>query len=119
MVADRIWSEQTIRLIQAACEEDLGQLSDITSMLLDEPQVVVEARVVSRADGVLCGLALGPEICAIFTHRLKQELKFDAAKRGTLKTGSRSRRARVSRCCAARKPRCSRSNVRCSIFWAA
>ena len=83
MVADRIWSEQTIRLIQAACEEDLGQLSDITSMLLDEPQVVVEARVVSRADGVICGLALGPEICTIFTHRLKQELKFDAAKRGT------------------------------------
>ena len=79
----RLWSKQPIQLIQAACDEELGSLGDITSALLGEPQVEVEARVVPRADGVICGLALGPEICAVFTDRLEQELTFAAAKRGS------------------------------------
>jgi nicotinate-nucleotide pyrophosphorylase (carboxylating) len=76
-------SESTIQLIRAACDEDLDRAGDITGALLADPQLQITARVVPRGDGVVCGLALGPEICAIFTQRLKQGLKFDAAKRGT------------------------------------
>ncbi len=77
-----MWSEQTIQLIQAARDEDLGQSGDVTSILFDEPRVEVEARVVPRADGVICGLALGADICAVFAKRLDRELKFESAKRG-------------------------------------
>ena len=56
-----MWSEATIQLIQAACHGDLAQVGDITSALLGEKAVDVEARVSPRADGVVCGLALGPE----------------------------------------------------------
>ena len=53
-----MWSEQTIQLIQLACQEDLGRLGDITSKLLDEPDAQVAARVVPREGGIICGLAL-------------------------------------------------------------
>ncbi|MCH8805767.1 MAG: nicotinate-nucleotide diphosphorylase [Planctomycetes bacterium] len=70
-----MWSEQTLQLIEIACEEDLGATGDITSALLegDEP---VEARLVPRADGVICGLAIGPAICDVFAQRSGFELAF-------------------------------------------
>ena len=77
-----MWSEATIQLIQTACDEDLGQVGDITSALLAEPAVEVEARIVPRADGVFCGLALAPDICGVFTERLHQKLEIEAARRG-------------------------------------
>lgn len=76
-----MWSQTTIQLIQAACGEDLGRFGDITSRLLNEPEAAVAARVVPRADGVICGLRLGPEICAVFARRLERELEFEATDR--------------------------------------
>jgi nicotinate-nucleotide pyrophosphorylase (carboxylating) len=78
-----MWSEQTIQLIQLACEEDLGRLGDITSNLLDEPSADAVARVVPREDGVICGLALGPRICEVFGQRLGREIEFTASARGS------------------------------------
>lgn len=77
-----MWSEATIQLIQMACDEDLGQAGDVTSALLAEPEVEVAARVVPRADGVVCGLALAPEICGVFARRLSRELAFESTQRG-------------------------------------
>ncbi len=77
-----MWSEATIQLIQTACDEDVGQVGDITSALLAEPEAEVKARIVPRADGVVCGLALAPEICGVFARRLSQELEFAPARRG-------------------------------------
>jgi nicotinate-nucleotide pyrophosphorylase (carboxylating) len=79
---DRIWSEQTIRLIHAACDEDLGRTGDATSALLGQPDVEIAARLVSRSDGVICGLALGSQISQVFAQRLRQELGFEMARRG-------------------------------------
>jgi len=73
-----MWSEQTIQLIQIACEEDLGRLGDITSKLLDEADAQVAARVVPRQEGIICGLALGPHVCEVFAQRLDQKLEFVA-----------------------------------------
>ncbi len=78
-----MWSEATIQLIQTACDEDVGQIGDITSALLAEPAVEVEAQVVPRADGVICGLALAPDICGVFARRLSRELEFAPTRRGT------------------------------------
>ncbi|MBN2446385.1 MAG: carboxylating nicotinate-nucleotide diphosphorylase [Phycisphaerae bacterium] len=66
------WSQQTRQLIAAAIDEDLGQAGDITAALLPEPERQVEARVVSRAAGVVAGLSLAPLICESFTRRLGQ-----------------------------------------------
>ncbi len=71
-----MWSPRTIRLIQAACEEDLGALGDITSALLETPEGLVLARLVPRSAGVICGLSLAPAICSVFAERLESELHF-------------------------------------------
>jgi nicotinate-nucleotide pyrophosphorylase (carboxylating) len=71
-----MWSPRTIQLIQAACEEDLGSIGDITSALLETPEEPVLARVVPRSAGVICGLALAPAICSVFAERLESELQF-------------------------------------------
>jgi nicotinate-nucleotide pyrophosphorylase (carboxylating) len=74
-----MWSEHTVQLVRAACDEDLGKPGDITSSLLEQPDTQVAARVVPREDGVICGLALGPQICEVFTQRLERELEFEPA----------------------------------------
>lgn len=78
-----MWSARTIQLIHAARDEDLGQRGDITARLLGESGRDVTARVVPRSPGVISGLALGPEICAVFSERLAQQLEFRPAARGT------------------------------------
>jgi nicotinate-nucleotide pyrophosphorylase (carboxylating) len=77
-----MWSQQTIQLIHAACDEDLAQAGDITSPLVHEPNVEVVGQVVPRKAGVICGLTLGPEICAVFGGRLAQPLEFSPASCG-------------------------------------
>lgn len=74
-----MWSPRTIRLIQAACEEDLDSAGDITSALLETAGEPVLARVVPRTAGVICGLALAPAICSVFAERLEGELHFAPA----------------------------------------
>jgi nicotinate-nucleotide pyrophosphorylase (carboxylating) len=74
-----MWSAQTLQLIAAACEEDLGQAGDITSALLPATEEVAVGRVVLREAGVVCGLALGPVICAAFAGRLGITCEFAAA----------------------------------------
>jgi nicotinate-nucleotide pyrophosphorylase (carboxylating) len=78
-----MWSEATIQLIENAFSEDLGAVGDITSALLGEATIEVSARLVSRADGVICGLELGSQVCAVFARHLRAELGFRAVRRGT------------------------------------
>jgi nicotinate-nucleotide pyrophosphorylase (carboxylating) len=77
-----VWSQQTIDLIRAAYDEDLGRTGDITSALLGERADEVDARLIPRHDGVICGLALAPAICEIFSERLGPKLDFHPAPRG-------------------------------------
>jgi nicotinate-nucleotide pyrophosphorylase (carboxylating) len=77
-----MWSQQTIQLIHLACDEDLARAGDVSSALIPAPTGEVVARVVPRSAGVICGLALGPEICAVFGDRLGQKLRFEAATDG-------------------------------------
>lgn len=77
-----MWSKQTIELIRAACDEDLGHAGDVTSALLDEQSPVIEARLTPRMDGVICGLALAPAICEVFSERLGQKLELHPGLRG-------------------------------------
>ena len=81
-----MWSEETIRLIHAACTEDLAEAGDVTSSLLGDPDTETTAGVVPRAGGVICGMALGPEICKVFSDRLDSKLDFTPA----MRTGGRS-----------------------------
>ncbi len=74
-----MWSAQTLQLIAAACEEDLGQFGDITSALLPATEEAAFGRVVLREAGVVCGLALGPAICDAFARRLGITCEFAAA----------------------------------------
>ena len=72
-------SKQTLQLIDAACEEDLGQTGDITSALLADADEEAIGRVVVREPGVICGLSLGSEICRVFARRLSTPLEFASA----------------------------------------
>jgi len=74
-----VWSPLTVQLIRAACDEDLGALGDVSSALLPDADADVAARVLSRAAGVICGLALGPAICDVFSQRLGNPLRFEPA----------------------------------------
>jgi nicotinate-nucleotide pyrophosphorylase (carboxylating) len=74
-----MWSEPTRRLIELACEEDLGSAGDLTSALLPNAAAEVTARVVPRQPGVICGLNLGPVIGEVFSRRLNQPLHFATA----------------------------------------
>lgn len=74
-----MWSVQTRRLIELACDEDLGAAGDITSALLPQGATEVTARIVPRRPGVICGLALGPAVCEVFSRRLGQPLRFAPA----------------------------------------
>ncbi|MCK4343408.1 MAG: nicotinate-nucleotide diphosphorylase [Phycisphaerae bacterium] len=76
-----MWSTQTIRLIESACEEDLGP-GDITSALLPNAAAEVAARIVPREPGTVCGLALAPAICETFSNRLGDPLEFTPADSG-------------------------------------
>lgn len=75
------WSTQTLALIEAAIEEDLGAAGDLSSALLEEPDTPCTGALVSRAPGTLCGLALLTAACDAFGRRLDAELAFDAAQR--------------------------------------
>lgn len=77
-----MWSDRTIQLVQNACDEDLGHAGDITARLLAEPDVEITARIVSRANGVICGLTLGPLVCAVFGERLGASLLFEVTRSG-------------------------------------
>lgn len=77
-----MWSRQTRQLIEIACEEDLGEAGDITSALLAQATADVTARVVPRQAGVVCGLAVGPAICDVFSKRLGEPLRFVSAVNG-------------------------------------
>lgn len=71
-----MWSRPTRQLIEIACDEDLGSAGDITSTLLPGGTADVTARVFSRAAGIICGLALGPAVCEVFSKRLGRPLEF-------------------------------------------
>jgi nicotinate-nucleotide pyrophosphorylase (carboxylating) len=73
-----MWSARTYQLIELACEEDLGA-GDITSDLLPGGRDEVNARVVPRQPGIICGLDLAPAVCAAFAQRLGQSLEFSTA----------------------------------------
>jgi len=75
------WSETTLRLIDAAREEDLGG-GDITSALLPDALRPVTGHVTARQPGVIGGLTLGPLICASFAARLGLPLSFEPAAAG-------------------------------------
>jgi nicotinate-nucleotide pyrophosphorylase (carboxylating) len=64
------WSPATLRLIEAAADEDLGQVGDVTAALLEDAQRPALARLVPRQAGVACGLALLDDICRVFGARL-------------------------------------------------
>lgn len=74
-----MWSQRTVRLVRLACAEDLGRRGDITPTR-PGGATRVAARLVPRADGVICGLALAPLICAVFGRRLNAALRFRPAK---------------------------------------
>jgi nicotinate-nucleotide pyrophosphorylase (carboxylating) len=76
-----MWSQQTLQLIEAACAEDLGA-GDITAALLPGAGAEVTARVVPRETGVICGLTVGPAVCAAFAARLARPLDFAPALAG-------------------------------------
>ena len=76
-----MWSALTLQLVDAARDEDLGP-GDVTSALLPEAAREITARVVPRGPGIICGLALGPAICASFSARLGQPLQFTRTARG-------------------------------------
>ena len=50
-------------LIRLAFEEDIGQ-EDVTSRLLVDPNLCAKAEVVSKSEGILCGMFLLEKICA-------------------------------------------------------
>ncbi|MFH1746625.1 MAG: carboxylating nicotinate-nucleotide diphosphorylase [Planctomycetota bacterium] len=70
-----MWSAQTIELVKAACQEDLGAHGDITSALLGRTSESA-GRLVLRQGGVICGMELAPLICQTFSDRLGQPLEF-------------------------------------------
>ena len=74
-----MWSQATLQLISSACEEDLGSSGDLTSALLNESSTEVTAHLATRRDGVICGLALGAEICAVFSKQLGCRIEFEIA----------------------------------------
>ncbi len=61
------------RLIELAADEDLGS-GDLTARLLDAPERLVQATLVARAPGTLCGLAVAPLVCEAFSRRLNAAL---------------------------------------------
>ncbi|MGE0481885.1 MAG: carboxylating nicotinate-nucleotide diphosphorylase [Phycisphaerae bacterium] len=63
------WSSRTIQLIETALDEDLDTRGDLSGVLLHDAAAPVAARIVPRAAGVVCGLALAREICAAFARR--------------------------------------------------
>jgi nicotinate-nucleotide pyrophosphorylase (carboxylating) len=72
---DTPWSNATQCLIAAAIDEDLGEAGDITAALVDEPDQPVDASVVSRAAGVVCGLSLLATILSKFSQRLGADVR--------------------------------------------
>lgn len=77
-----MWSRETRQLVEMSCEEDLGHAGDVTSALLRAAAADVSAAVLSRQAGVICGLELGPTICATFSRRLGLPLEFEPARDG-------------------------------------
>lgn len=72
-----MWSESTIRLIEAAFAEDVGS-GDVSSKLLNDAHAETVVRVVPRAAGVICGLTLAPEICRVFSECLGEKAAWAA-----------------------------------------
>lgn len=74
------WTDVTRQLIRAALTEDLGAAGDVTGALLD-PNEQVAADVVARQVGVICGLAIAPDICSAFKEHFEQSVRFDVLPR--------------------------------------
>lgn len=74
-----MWSELTRQLIAAAVAEDLGAVGDVSAALLQNPAEEVEARVVPRRAGIICGFALAGEILSAFSQRLSSPFEFRPA----------------------------------------
>lgn len=91
------WSPRTKELIETAIAEDLEQVGDLTSRLLPDGEATVSACLTPRSAGVICGLALGPQICAAFSQRLGGELVFTPwqADGRTWEDGDRVRRGQT------------------------
>ncbi len=60
------------RLLSAALDEDLGRAGDVTSESIIDPDRTATAAIVPRADGVVCGLAVGGQLCAQLQERYPQ-----------------------------------------------
>lgn len=65
-------------LLEAALAEDIGT-GDITVALLPAPDAPTVAHVVPRQAGVICGLAVAPLLCEIYTRRYGQRVIFTPA----------------------------------------
>ncbi|MCZ6652037.1 MAG: nicotinate-nucleotide diphosphorylase [Planctomycetota bacterium] len=65
------------RLIALAKEEDLGAAGDITTQAVSAQQSAISgqgsAQIVSRADGVICGLSIAPFILTAYDAKLRLE----------------------------------------------
>lgn len=55
-------SKETLALIQAALEEDLGQRGDVTTELFVDPRARLSGRVVAKEAGVVCGVRVAAEV---------------------------------------------------------
>lgn len=72
-----MWSEPTLRLIDLALDEDLGERGDVTARLLPNPDEPVRGRIVARRAGVAAGAALLPALLGAASRRLRGDLRLD------------------------------------------
>lgn len=77
------------RLIDAAFDEDLRDIGDVTSNSIIDPAMTAEAFVVARKDGVTAGLACGQRICG-------EHLRFEMMVRDGDRLDARATLARIS-----------------------
>src|ERR1051326_5970638 len=64
-----MWPPIVRQLIEMAFAEDLADTGDITSALIPDGQKSRIGRLVAREPGILCGIALIPEILGVFRAR--------------------------------------------------
>lgn len=67
------------RVIELAIDEDLGA-GDVTAALVADAARRVEARVVARASGVACGIAVAAPVCESFSVRLGASIELHSVR---------------------------------------
>ncbi len=67
----------TVRLLEAAREEDLGECGDVTSRSVIPAARRMRAAITAREPGVVAGLAVVPEICRVFRSGVTLEPALD------------------------------------------